>query len=75
MWEFIMRSYLLILFCLTALLGCTAEQKIPQAADAIYINGKIWTGDPDTPWAEGLAVKGDRLVAVDNAKAVSKWRG
>jgi len=46
-----------------------------KAADAIYTNGKIWTGDPANPWAAGLAVKGDRIVALDSAKALLEWRG
>ncbi|HEY8537196.1 MAG TPA: amidohydrolase [Vicinamibacterales bacterium] len=28
------------------------------------MNARIWTGDADRPWAEALAVAGDRLVAV-----------
>lgn len=32
--------------------------------DRIYINGKLWTADDTRPLAEGLAVKGDKIVAV-----------
>ena len=46
-------------FCLT--LGL-------QGADLILRNGRLWTGDPQHPWAEALAIEGNRIVAVgDNA--------
>jgi predicted amidohydrolase YtcJ len=28
------------------------------------LNARVWTGDPDAPWAEALLVSGDRLVSV-----------
>jgi predicted amidohydrolase YtcJ len=31
---------------------------------------RIWTGDPDRPWAEALAVRGERLVAVGSVAEV-----
>jgi len=59
-----------------ALVGCIGQQNSSQqTADAIYTNGKIWTGDEANPWAVGLAIKGDRIVAVDSANALLKWRG
>jgi len=71
-----MRPYLFILFVLAALVACTAEKNSPvESADAIYANGKIWTGNPASPWAEGLAVKGDKIVALESGEALSNWRG
>jgi predicted amidohydrolase YtcJ len=35
-----------------------------HAAERAWLNGQIWTGDPARPWAEALATRGDRLVAV-----------
>jgi predicted amidohydrolase YtcJ len=28
------------------------------------VNGVVWTGDPSRPWAEGVALRGDRIAAV-----------
>jgi len=28
------------------------------------LNARIWTGDPARPWADALAVSGDRIRAV-----------
>ena len=71
-----MRSYVLSLFLPIIMMGCRAEQKTtPSPADAIYTNGIIWTGDPNNPWASGLAVKGTKIVAVEPSDALSSWQG
>jgi predicted amidohydrolase YtcJ len=33
-------------------------------ADRIFVNGRIWTGDPSRPRVEALAVRGTRIIAV-----------
>src|SRR4051812_11952344 len=45
------------------LLAATREQA-PSSADLLLFNGRIFTGDRSQPWAESLAVRGDRIVAV-----------
>ena len=35
-----------------------------ERADRLFLNGKLWTGDPSRPLAQALAVRGDRLLAV-----------
>jgi predicted amidohydrolase YtcJ len=34
------------------------------AADLILINGRLWTGSGSHPWAEALASRGERIIAV-----------
>jgi predicted amidohydrolase YtcJ len=36
------------------------------------VNGRIWTGDPRRPWADALAVNGDRLSSVGSSAEVRK---
>ncbi|HUJ14449.1 MAG TPA: amidohydrolase [Thermoanaerobaculia bacterium] len=36
-------------------------------AAVILTNGKIWTGDPQRPWAEAVRIEGNRIVAVGSA--------
>src|SRR5262245_3465672 len=50
-----------------------AEQ--PSTADLILIHGKIWTGNKGQPEAEGLAVRGERLVAVGKVSQVQRLSG
>ena len=41
--------------------GSPAPSAPPTSA---IVNGRVWTGDRDTPWAEAIAVAGERIVAV-----------
>jgi predicted amidohydrolase YtcJ len=43
--------------------------------DIILINGKVFTANPAQPWAEALAVRGDRIVAVGDTAAISALAG
>ena len=45
------------------------------AADLIVRGGVIWTGDPDRPLAEAVAIVGERIVAVGSRPDVDAWRG
>lgn len=38
--------------------------------DRIFLDGRIWTGDPARPRAEALAVREDRVVAVGDGKTL-----
>lgn len=42
------------------LLSCNNSGK--EAADKIYFNAKIWTGDTAQPWTESIAIKENRIV-------------
>ena len=45
-----------------------------QDADLILRNGRIWTGDTLHPYAQALAVRGERLLAVGTAAQVLRHR-
>ena len=55
---------------LVVLSACTTHPK----ADKIVL-GKIWTGNPEQQWAEGMAIIGDSIVEVGSAADVEKWMG
>jgi hypothetical protein len=57
---------------LAAALGSTARA---QEADLIVTAARVWTGDSSRPWAEAVAVRGDRIVAVGAAAEVRRHRG
>ena len=52
-----------------AWLGCVAGA-YAQVPDRIFVNGKIWTGDPAKPAAQALAVSGDKLVGVGSDQEI-----
>jgi predicted amidohydrolase YtcJ len=39
------------------------------------VNARVWTGDPRRPWADALAVRGERLAAVGSSAEVRKLAG
>ena len=41
-------------------------------ADLALINSRIWTGDKSRPWAEALASKGERIIAVGSNDEIKK---
>ena len=52
---------ILAVLVLSLLAGCTSLQ--PPSTLAI-VNAKIWTGDAAKPWAEGIAARDGRIVAI-----------
>jgi len=43
--------------------------------DLVILNARVFTADPSRPWAEALAVRGARLVAVGSTAEVSALAG
>jgi predicted amidohydrolase YtcJ len=39
------------------------------------VNARIWTGNPKRPWAEAIAVRGDRIAAVGSSAEIRKMMG
>jgi predicted amidohydrolase YtcJ len=49
--------------------SCTEQEK----ADMVIVNGKVLTVDPDNPYAEAIAISGDRIVAVGSLTAINRF--
>ncbi len=47
----------------------------PPPVTLAIVNARVWTGDSAQPWAEAVAVAGDRLVAVGRSDAVRALAG
>ncbi|MDQ6800374.1 MAG: amidohydrolase [Acidobacteriota bacterium] len=56
-------------FLLLFLFGCASAR---QPADLILTGGKVFTADPTRPWAEAVAIRGDRIVAVGSTAEIGK---
>ena len=61
-------SPLLVLLLALAAGAASAADK----ADRIFVNGRIWTGDPALPRAEALAVRDTRIMRVGTTAEVRK---
>jgi len=38
----------------------SADRSSSELESIAIVNARVWTGDPRRPWADGLAVRGDR---------------
>jgi predicted amidohydrolase YtcJ len=56
--------------------AASAGTGVAGTADLILTNGAIYTLDPTRPWAEALAIGGDRILAVGStAEVTAAYRG
>lgn len=46
-----------------------------MAASLVIVNARIWTNDARRPWADALAVDGDRIAALGSSAEVMKRAG
>jgi len=58
------------LICLVALASCAGA-----GPDTVITNAKIFTSNPAQPWAQALAIRGERIVAVGDTEAVAALAG
>ena len=49
---------------LVLLQTCLTYKKVPEPMTLAVVNAVVWTGDPAQPWAEAIAVAGDRIASV-----------
>lgn len=61
----------LVTVCLLVSPGSLAA----QSADLIITGARVWTGDSTRPWAEAVAVSGERLLVVGSRAEVLRRRG
>src|SRR5687768_4768700 len=64
-----------LLVGLTVVSGGAAAQPPAEPVSLAVVNARVWTGNPRRPWADGLAVRGDRVAAVGSSAEVRKLAG
>ena len=67
----VLRAGPFLLFVL--FLSAASEQ--PTVADGALINGRIFTLDPEKPWAEAVAIKDGRFLAVGTSNEIRRLIG
>ncbi len=63
------------LFALIAARMCAAAPSKTSPADVIITNARIYTGNVRQRWADALAVRHHRILAIGNAATVDRSRG
>ncbi|MCF7797314.1 MAG: amidohydrolase [Lentisphaeria bacterium] len=70
------KSVLITLIALASIFGvssCSTTQPVP--ATLVITNANIWTGNPEQPRAEALAVRGDSIIFVGEQTGVAALTG
>ncbi len=58
-----------------AMLAACDNGPATDAATFVVTGARVWTGDPEAPWAEAVAVRGERIVAVGSNEDVAQLVG
>src|SRR5690349_3522854 len=68
------RLDIFIVLTVTSLIGFMDRPVQPPAAPITLavVNARIWTGDTRRPWADGMAISGDRITTVGSSAEVRK---
>jgi len=75
-----MRAMVMLLLTLS-LVGCAVAPRTAPSAEAeapatlALLDARVWTGNPRQPWAEAVAVRGERLIAVGTRAEVERHLG
>lgn len=52
-----------------------AQGVVVEPADIIVIHGRVYTENPKQPWAQAVAIRGAKIVAVGDDATIEKMRG
>jgi predicted amidohydrolase YtcJ len=69
------RSRIVLLAVIVLASSVFAASGGPEDAEIILTNARIFTMNPQQKWAEAIAIRGDKIVAVGSAEKVAVLRG
>lgn len=55
--------------------ACDMNSRASAPVTLVVTNARIWTGNPQRPWADAIAVAGDRITAVGSGAEIAKLAG
>ena len=55
--------------------ACDMNSRTQSPVTLVISNARIWTGNPQRPWAEAIALAGDRIAAVGSGAEIAKLAG
>jgi len=67
------KCSLLLLCCSLVMMNCVRSGD--EMADLILVNGTLWTANSSQPWAEAVAVDGERIHRVGRTAEIKKLAG
>jgi predicted amidohydrolase YtcJ len=64
-----------VLISLGTSTAAIAQDAKPQPPDTILIHGKVYTVDAKQPWAQAVAIRREKIIAVGDDSEIEKLRG
>jgi predicted amidohydrolase YtcJ len=65
---------IVLLLCSAVTLHAQSKKETKSGADTIVTHARIYTVNPQQPWAEALAIRADKIVAVGSNAEIEKFR-
>lgn len=69
--SFLRKFSCLAAFCALVFASAVLSQG-SNTVERVFYNGKIFTGEPEQPYAEAVAIRGDKIVGVGNLREVTR---
>lgn len=69
--RFFMTKTINVLSVIIMIMGISCNH--PEKADLVIINGKVLTIDKENPYAEGIAIKDDRIIYAGKTKKIEEF--
>jgi predicted amidohydrolase YtcJ len=70
--KLMVRGMIAALILLVASTGAFGQSANVPVADTIIVHGKIHTGNPKQPWAQAVAIRGEKIIAVGDDTEIEK---
>jgi len=61
-----------VILIVAVFFGSVAWAGADKTVERIFYNGKIFTGDPEHPYAEAVVIRGGKIVAVGNSTDIAR---
>jgi predicted amidohydrolase YtcJ len=68
----VVRRIIAASILLIAWSGAFGQSAHLPVADTIVVRGKIYTGNPKQPWAQAVAIRGEKIIAVGDDEEIQK---
>ena len=69
------RAFICVLILAGVLSASACNKHKGPAADTVLINARIYTVNSKEPWAQAMAVREGKIIAVGSDKDIDAYRG
>lgn len=71
----VLAAVVAIVYAFLSRVAAQDQDNVSQPADTIVWHAKVYTVNPNRPWAQAVAIRGDTILAVGSDKEMEAYRG